>query len=75
MVVSDGRQTGFCDQLRQRETQGNLHGNCQAVFGDYQIDIELLHKAVELVFDPLFHQIDCIRLFPCTDPLPEYFSV
>ena len=50
VVVSNGRYTGFHDDLRDGKTKRNIHRDRQGILGNEKIEVEFFDETIEVVF-------------------------
>ncbi len=58
VVMSDGRDAGFGNQLGDRQSQWNMHGDTQDILGNNDVDVELFNEFIKPAFEIVAHGMD-----------------
>ncbi len=61
MMMGDGEYFSFGNQLRQGQTERNIHGYGHSIFHNEQVHVKTTHKLVQMLFQMVLDALNGLR--------------
>jgi len=75
VMMRDGGDRGLGDELRQRQGQGDIHGDGKSVFGDDQINRITIPEMVQVSFEMILDLLNAVGGSPASLALTKYILI